>query len=144
MKVVLDTNVLVSATLVQGGKEDRVLRAWRRGAFDLVLSPEILREIGRVLFYPKFQSARWVTEAELVALLETLAKESFLVAGQVTVEVCRDPEDDKFLAAAVESGARYLVSGDRDLLDLKSFRGVEIVTPGVFLKVLGESRKRET
>ena len=71
MRVVLDTNVVISATLVRGGNEDRVLRTWRRGRFDLVLSPSILEELGRALFYEKLQKFRWMREEEIVALLET-------------------------------------------------------------------------
>ncbi len=63
MRAVLDTNVLVSATLIRGGTEDRLLRAWQRGAFDLVLSPPILAEIGRTLLYEKLQKFQWMSEA---------------------------------------------------------------------------------
>ncbi|MDP3768733.1 MAG: PIN domain-containing protein, partial [Dehalococcoidia bacterium] len=66
MRAVLDTNVLISATLIQWGNEDRILRAWRSGAFDLVLSPPILEEMGRVLFYPRLRQARWMTDEEVV------------------------------------------------------------------------------
>lgn len=55
MRVVLDTNVIISATLIRGGNEDQILRAWKSGAFDLVLSPEILEETGRALLYEKLQ-----------------------------------------------------------------------------------------
>lgn len=136
MRAVLDTNVIVSATLIQGGNEDRILRAWVDGAFELVLSPQILDEMGRVLSYPKLKKARWMTGEETVALLRSLALESVLVPGRVTVEVSRDPEDNKFLEAAIEARARYVVTGDRDLLDVKAYRGVQIVTPAAFLKVL--------
>jgi putative PIN family toxin of toxin-antitoxin system len=53
MKAVLDTNVIISATLIRGGNEDHIIRAWQRGAFELVLSPQILEEMGRALFYEK-------------------------------------------------------------------------------------------
>ncbi len=53
MRAVLDTNVVVSATIIRAGNEDRVLRAWQRRDYDLVLSPEILEEIGRVLAYAR-------------------------------------------------------------------------------------------
>ena len=55
MRAVLDTNVLISATLVKGGTEDKILRAWQEGTFELVLSPPILEEIGRAMFYEKLQ-----------------------------------------------------------------------------------------
>lgn len=61
MRAVLDTNVVISATLIRDGNEDRILRAWQRGVFELVLSPPILDEMGRALFYEKLRKARWMT-----------------------------------------------------------------------------------
>lgn len=136
MRVVLDTNVLISAALIRGGNEDRILRAWQRGAFEVVVSPEILKEIGRALFYEKLTKSRWMTEQEIRTLLELLAQEAVLAMGKVNVAVCRDPEDDKFLAAAVEAQADYVVTGDKDLRSLKTFRGARIVTPAAFLRIL--------
>jgi hypothetical protein len=142
MRVVLDTNVIVSATLIRGGSEDKVLRAWLHGAFELVLSPEILEEIGRVLTYDKLRRSRWMTDAEVVFLLETLAQEGVVVPGTPRVRASRDPEDDKFLAAAVQAHARYVVTGDKDLLELKALRGVRIVKPAHFLRAIVRRERR--
>ena len=136
MRVVLDTNVFVSATLLRGGNEDSILRAWRGGAFDLVLSRQILEEILRALSYPKIRKARWISDQEVTSLIESLADESLVVSGNVTVAVCRDPGDDKFLAAALEGEARYVVSGDKDLLALKTYRNIQIITPARFLAIV--------
>lgn len=133
MRVVLDTNVIISAALIRGGNEDQIIRAWQRGAFELVLSPPILEEIGRALFYEKLRKFRWMTDAEIAELLQILAQGSALVSGRAKVKASRDPDDDKFLAAAIEAGAGFVVTGDRDLLDLKSYRGVCIVRPARFL-----------
>lgn len=142
MRVVLDTNVIISATLVHGGKEDQILRAWQRGAFELVLSPPILEELARALFYEKLRRFRWMTDAEIGALLLALGAGSFLASGEVTVRVSRDPDDDKFLAAAVDARARFLVTGDRDLLDLKRYQDIRILRPGRFLAVLRRASPR--
>jgi putative PIN family toxin of toxin-antitoxin system len=142
MRAVLDTNILVSATLIRGGNDDRILRAWQRGAFELVLSPPILREIGRVFLYEKLQRYRWMSEEDVTVLLELLASESLLVPGKVAVKASRDPEDDKFLAAALEGKARYVVSGDKDLLDLKVYQNVRIITPAAFLQILRKAEKK--
>jgi putative PIN family toxin of toxin-antitoxin system len=142
MRAVLDTNVIVSATLIRGGNEDKILRAWLRGAFELVLSPEILEEIGRVLTYDKLRRSRWMTDAEVVLLLETLAQEGVVVPGTPRVRASRDPGDDKFLAAAVHAHARYVVTGDKDLLELKVLRGVRIVKPAHFLRGIVERERR--
>jgi len=137
MRAVLDTNVVISATLIRGGHEDRILRAWQRGEFESVTSPQILEEMGRALFYGKLLRFRWMSEEEVVALLQAFAQESVLVSGRVKVKASRDPEDDKFLAAAVEGRAEYIVTGDRDLLDLKRYKGVRIARPAEFLRILG-------
>jgi putative PIN family toxin of toxin-antitoxin system len=141
MRVVLDTNVIVSATLIRGGNEDRLLRAWQRGAFDLVLSPPILEEIGRALLYERLQKFRWMPEEDTISLLGALGQESHLVPGHVTVTVSGDPTDDKFLAAAIEGRARYVVSGDKDLLAVKAYRGIRIVRPAAFLEILRRGEK---
>ncbi len=139
MRVVLDTNVLISATLIAGGNEDRILRAWQGGAFEVVASPQILEEMGRALFYEKFRKSRWMSAEEVTSLLRLFAHECLIVPGNVKVTASRDPEDNKFLAAALEAEAAYLVSGDRDLLDLKSYQGLRIVSPATFLKILHEA-----
>ena len=141
MRVVLDTNVIVSAVLIQRSNERRILDAWRAGAFDLVMSPPLLEELGRVLSYPKIRDARWMSAADVVELLETLAETAVLVEGQLDIRVSRDASDDKFIAAALEGEADYLVSGDRDLLTLASYRSVKIVRPAAFLAVLGRQRR---
>jgi putative PIN family toxin of toxin-antitoxin system len=144
MRAVLDTNVIISATLIRGGNEDHIIRAWQRGAFELVLSPQILEEMGRALFYEKLRRFRWMTEEETAELLQALAQGSVLVSGRGKVKASRDPEDDKFLAAAVEAEARFVVTGDRDLLGLKSYRGVRIVRPARFLKIIRRTSSRKS
>ena len=137
MRVVLDTNVVVSAVLIRRGNERRILDAWRRGAFDLVISPPLLEELGRVLSYPRIRNARWMTDTEVVELLEALAEDSVVVEGRLDVRASRDRGDDLFLATAADGDADYLVSGDRDLLTLGSYRSVMIVRPAAFLALLG-------
>jgi putative PIN family toxin of toxin-antitoxin system len=144
MRAVLDTNVVISATLIPGGNEDLILRAWKREAFELVLSLPILEEMTRALFYERLQRRQWMTEPEIMVLVQTLARESVLVLGRVRVKASRDPDDDKFLAAAIDARATYVVSGDADLLDLKAYRGVKIVRPAAFLKVLRTIEREQT
>jgi uncharacterized protein len=141
MRAVLDTNVVISATLIRDGIEDRILRAWQRGAFDVVLSPQIIDEMGRALSYETFRKARWMAEEEIVALLQSLAEESLLVPGKVRLAVSRDREDNKFLEAAIEARAQYVVTGDKDLLDLKTYRQIRIVRPAAFLKILRRAER---
>ena len=137
MRVVLDTNVIISATLIRGGQEDQIVRAWQRGVFELVLSPPILEEMGRALFYEKLRKFRWMTVEEVAELLQALAQGSMVVSGRSKVKASRDPDDDKFLAAAIEAEAWFVVTGDRDLLDLRRYRSVRMITSARFLRIIG-------
>ena len=65
-----------------------------------------------------------------------MAREAVLVPGRVRVKASRDPDDDKFLEAAIEGQAQYVVTGDKDLLGLKTYRGIRIVRPAAFLPML--------
>jgi putative PIN family toxin of toxin-antitoxin system len=133
---VLDTNVIVSAVLIRGGVEDRVLRAWFADQYRLVLSAPILEEVQRVLQYPRIRARRWMSDEETAHLLEQFAQSSILVEGSQRLRVCRDPADDKFVVAALEGQANYIVTGDADLLDLGKYHDSEIVTPRRFLQTL--------
>jgi putative PIN family toxin of toxin-antitoxin system len=141
MRAVLDTNVIVSATLTEGGNEHRVVRAWGRGQFDLVFSPATLEELGRAIMYARLRKYRWMNDAEVITLLEALAHGSELVPGTLAIKASRDPDDDKFLIAAIEGQAEYLVTGDRDLLELGRYHEVRIVTPRAFLAALRRGRR---
>ena len=136
MRVVLDTNVIISATLIRGGKEDQIVRAWQRGVFELVLSPPILEEMGQALFYEKLRKFRWMTVEEVAELLQALAQGSMVVSGRSKVKASRDPDDNKFVAAAIEAEARFVVTGDRDLLALRRYRNVRMITPARFLQII--------
>jgi len=136
MRVVLDTNVVISAILIRGGNEDRILQAWRRKAFELVLSTPILIELAQVLLYDKIRKAQWMSEKQVSLLLESFAKEAMISPGHSKVAICRDSADNKFLEAAVDGKAEYLATGDQDLLVLKTYHHIEIVKPSTFLKIL--------
>ena len=142
IRVVLDTNVLVSATLVSNGIEFRLVKLWQQGAFDRVFSPAALAEFIRVLSYPKFLKRRWMTRAEIEALAQSFAEQSVFVSGEVQACRSRDPDDNKFLAAAAEARAQFLITGDRDLLVLQSEGETKILTPRVFLDWWNSDRER--
>jgi putative PIN family toxin of toxin-antitoxin system len=129
MRVVIDTNVLVSGVFF-GGNPGRVLDAWRDGSFELVVSPEIVEEYRRVgaRLAEQFDG---VTLGPFLALLVTHAE--IVEPVPLPRQVSRDPTDDMFLACAVTGGCRYIISGDNDLLDVSSYRKIKIVTPRDFL-----------
>lgn len=133
--VVLDTNVLLSAILF-GGSPLQVVDAWRlRGLFDLAISPEILAEILAKL------ADKFNLPASLVGEWRTLLSTNVKRVTPVhEVRVCRDPENDKFLATAEAAGTVFLVTSDKDLLEIELYGTTRIMTPRAFLDLLGESR----
>lgn len=137
LKVVLDTNVIVSATLIKNSLPDKILRAWQKGKFQLIVSPEIIEEIRRVLFSKKIKNRGWMTEKEIEELLFLLERAALLSPGQLSLKVIKeDPCDDKFIIAAIEQKADYIVSGDKHLLNLKSYQEIKIVSPREFWGIL--------
>jgi putative PIN family toxin of toxin-antitoxin system len=130
-RVVLDTNVVVSGLL--GGTATDVIRRWRAGSFDLILSEEIMTEYADVLNRPKFNLPLLVVE-ELLGYIRARA-EWVEPRGEIET-VARDPSDDKFLEAAVTGQADWLVSGDYDLLGMEEYEGIAIIPPHEFLDLL--------
>lgn len=137
LRVVFDTNHLVSALISPHGKPAKILNAWKRGEVLLLVSEAILKEARRVLAYPKIRKTIRLSEGEIDDFMVQLSKQGLLVPAEIKVRVIEDdPSDDKFLSCAVEGKADYLVSGDKHLKALKEYRGVRIVSPGAFLSIL--------
>jgi putative PIN family toxin of toxin-antitoxin system len=137
LRAVLDCNLYVSAIIRPEGPPGRIIdRFLRTSAFDLVLSPAIRDEVLGALAYPKVRkSIRREIDADL--WFEDILLLARLVAGDYQVTgVSKDPDDDVYLAAAIEGRCAYLVSGDPDLLTLGVHEGVRIVTPRAFLTLL--------
>ncbi len=122
-RVVLDTNVVLSALLFGGGPAARVRAGWQSGRFVPLASAATAQELVRVLGYPKFRlSAAEQTEllADFIPWVEVVE----IPTPTPQVPPCRDPLDLPFLHLAVTGKARALVSGDRDLLALAGVRGL--------------------
>lgn len=130
MRIVLDTNVFVSAVFF-GGVPGRILEAWRDGNVQLVLSADILDEYQRVGQILAAESSG----VDLEPFLALLAFEAEVVeAPALPAPVCSDPDDDKFLACALAGGVTAIVSGDRHLLVLDGWRGRRILRPREFIE----------
>ena len=130
MRVVLDTNVLVSALLFAGTSSELV-PLWQRGALTILLSRPILDEYLRVLSYPKFD----LSEEEIKGLIqEELLPYVEVVNPRRRLRVVkRDPSDDKFLECALTGKSRVVISGDKDLLSIGRYRQIRIQSPAQFL-----------
>jgi putative PIN family toxin of toxin-antitoxin system len=130
LRIVLDTNVVVSALLLS----DSVPRQAFDKAIDdgeVVISTPVLIDLAEVLARDKLN--KYLTEQERMRFLVALLKASELVGITEQIHNCRDPSDNKFLELAVCGNADVIVSGDDDLLVLNPFRGIAILTPRDFL-----------
>lgn len=126
----LDTSALISRLLVPKGVAGQAVdHALARGI--LLVSEETLGELVEVLARPKFDP--YVSREDRRYFIELLGGVARLIPITRKLRACRDPKDDKFLDVAVNGGAKALVTGDRDLLELDPFHGVRVIRPGDFL-----------
>jgi len=132
VRLVVDTNILISALLVEASLSAHLIVLWRQGLFDLLTSAEQLDELMRVTRYPKIRER--LTPALAGRLINELRNIAVLLKNLPTVTVCQDPHDDYLLAMAAAGAADFLVTGDkRDLLGLKLHEGTKIVSVRDFL-----------
>jgi putative PIN family toxin of toxin-antitoxin system len=138
LRVVLDTNVFVSSLLSTGGTPAQLLNAWREGRYMLVTSPAIIAEVVGVLESPRISKKYLIRHQDVENLVDVLKTDAVLVPGEAGVKgsVPRDPRDEMFLACAIDANADCIVSGDRHLLDLQTFRGIPILTVNEFAEEL--------
>jgi putative PIN family toxin of toxin-antitoxin system len=139
VKVVLDTNVVISRTFSPDGAPATIISRWLQGTFELLISMAILDEYRQALTYPRIQQRiRIGVEAveQMLADFERVA--TSIEPGRLSVGVSFDPDDDKFLECALSGNADYLVTGDQHLLALGTFRGIPVVTPAAFLVMLDD------
>jgi putative PIN family toxin of toxin-antitoxin system len=136
MRMVLDTNVLVSGLLFPGGTPSRLVKAWRGGAFDLVISDFVIDELQRTWTHlaPRLKA----TPNDLADFIDTLGLRAELLRvdaamhAQAGVASLRDPDDVPVLALLIGSGADCLITGDQDLLALAS--DYPILSPSGFME----------
>ena len=127
MRVVVDTNVVISGVFF-GGAPRRVVEVVVDSEIEASATSEIVDEYSRVverMIERKGGRLRGDAFSVLVSKLE-------VIEAVTRVEACRDPDEDKFIGCAIDARAIYIVSGDRDLLDMGSYQGVEMVTAAEF------------
>lgn len=129
MKVVIDTNVFVSGIFFRGPPY-QILKAWRDDKIELVISPDILdeyRRVGEIL-------AENHPAIDLAPILTLVIQNAAVVSVLPLPDpVCKDPDDDKFLACALASRSTVIVSGDKHLLEASGYRGIEVLKPRDFV-----------
>lgn len=133
MKVVVDTNVFISSLLNTEGNPRKLIDLWRFEQITLCISKDILAEYFAVL--GRLGLSEEPEGQELLQLFQKRYNQVFLASVPTISAIAEDPADNKFIECAVAARARYIVSGDRHLLNLKAFKGIQILPPTQFLKV---------
>ncbi len=145
MRVVVDTNVLISGLLSGQGAPATILRLALHGEIELIFSPQTVQEHWLVVHYPKILKRLeklGISIETAERALRSLVEMSSLVPGKDHVDVIADnPSDNVFLACAVEGKADVLVSGDNHLKQLKSYQNIQIVDPAHFLDLIKKRMK---
>ena len=138
LRVVIDTNVIVSGILSRKGAPAELLNAWRERLFVLLSSPEIVTEVRTVVQYPRIRDKYHLSDDEIEQTITLLEHDAHFVAGDPSVagSIPDDPKDEMFLACALDGQADLIVSGDHHLLDLESYRDIPIPTARQFLEQL--------
>ncbi len=134
MKLVLDTNILISALLTKNTPPDQLYQHWVNGLFDVVSSDWQLDKLKRVLGYKKLSP--FIMESEASLLIENMDSIAIMVSDLAPIEVSADPTDNWIIATAIAGKANLIVTGDKsDLLVLGSVQGIEIVNPRTALNL---------
>lgn len=137
MRAVLDANVFISAVIQPEGPPGRIFaRLQSDAAFELVMAPAIIEEILRALAYPKLRKLIRGDIEPALWLEDTIALADIVADISSLARVCADPDDDKYVAAAIEGRAAVIVTGDRKFLALGEYQGIRVITPRAFLQLL--------
>ena len=135
LRAVVDTNIFVSGIINPAGPPGQIIKALRNSAFTLVSSSDINEEILEVLSRPRLQ--KYHLQDALFDIGVILYTQAELTRAKTKVKASPDPDDDKFLTAAIGGKAQYVVTGDKTgLLQLEEYQGVRIITAKTFLRVL--------
>lgn len=135
MRVVLDTNILLSALINPGGGPARVYEAWKLGRFELLTSPDQLAELGRVTRYPTIR--RLITVSEAGRMINQIRSLATLVEPARTPVVSRDATDDFLFAITESADGDYIVTGDKSgVLRVRKHGRTRVLTVTQFVALL--------
>ncbi len=137
MRLILDTNILLSAFLSPLGAPAKLLDAWERKTFTLVACDALIAELSDVAGRPFFRARLRASTAELLAA--GLRDFSFFCQNLPSGPIAPDPKDSYLLALAEASQAEFLVTGDKQLLSLKQHQSTRIITPVAMVELLQEA-----
>lgn len=129
MRIVIDTNVIASGIFF-GGKPKKLLEMVVARRLEVFASEEILLEYQETV---EELCSRYPSQPHQLPLAHIMSSMK-MTEPKASIQVCRDPDDDKFIECAVSAKALYIVSGDQDLLDVQDYSGVKIITAAEFCK----------
>jgi putative PIN family toxin of toxin-antitoxin system len=136
IRAVIDTNLFVSGLFADQGATCQLQDLWVKGAFELVVSEEILREVRNTLLKPAISKKLHLEKEGINGIIDLIREKAVVVTEDLykTDKVKKDRSDNKFLACGLETKADYIVSGDNHLLEIKHFHGIQIVDANTFVK----------
>ncbi len=129
MKIVLDTNVFISGIFFSG-PPSKILQAWKDSKVQIILSEEILEEYQRVA--EELSSKFSAVHIDRIIELLTIYGEVF-ETKDISVSVCKDPDDNKFIECAIAGNSKLIVSGDKHLLNVTGYQGISVLKPRDFI-----------
>ncbi len=131
MRIVLDTNVFISGIFFSS-PPFQILKAWKDTKIQFVLSTEILFEYQKV---GETLSAKY-SEIDIAPIIDLLTIHGEVVETKdISVSICEDPDDNKFIECAIASNCKLIVSGDKHLLNVSGFQGIEVIKPRKFIDI---------
>lgn len=139
MRVVLDTNILISALITSVSPSAQVFALWRSRRFDLLTCAQQLEEFARATRYPQVRAR--LLPAVAGALLNRVRERAMVLKTLPKPDIAPDPDDNYLLALAESGEAQFLVTGDKPLLGLKRHKSTRIVTPAALLELLKDGNK---
>ena len=141
IKAVLDTNILISAVILEGSKSQTLLNYGLDEKYIIVITGELIEEFKEVVNREKIKKRYKVSPEKVEKLLNDLMRVSNFFVGRYRIDKFRDSKDNPLLACAMEGRADYIITGDKELLNLKNVMGIEIITINDFISRL---KKRTT
>ena len=138
MKIVIDTNVVISAVFF-GGNPQKIIEAVVDGDFHAFATPAIIEEYCEIVDEMIKRKLGRLNQRILSPLIEKLS----VIETVSTIKISRDPDDDKFIECAIDAGAIYIISGDKDLLDIGEYQNVQIITAQEFCQKYLCKQKRQ-
>lgn len=143
IKAVLDTNQYVSALIKPNGPQSELIKMASGGLYSIVLSSPLLEEIFRALTYPRIRKYLSFSQNEIEEFFESLLEICEITPGELLVEVVKnDPDDNKIIGCALEGMADFVVTRDHDLLKIKKYENIQIVTAREFMNILEDNKTK--